>query len=171
MENNILITGYKVKVDDLENLLSITNHLKANNALNLNTCTLQLLNAEAIAGKNHILNATKQAIIAFKRGENIAKDLGLEICLRTTAQRQISKALDIVGLKKGKMNICVVAVNCREKILIELEKIWGKNDDTVLKPDLTNLKKIYGLNDSELKIYGSIEKLMIEKTAMLTLEL
>ncbi len=105
-----------------------------------------------------------------KRGENIANDLGLEICLRASAQRQISKALDVLGIKNGEMNICAVALNCREDIIEELEKILDKRDDNVLKPDENILKGIYKISDAEIDASGSITNVMIEKTTLLILD-
>ncbi|MGZ7069964.1 MAG: KEOPS complex subunit Cgi121, partial [Methanobacterium sp.] len=87
------------------------------------------------------LHATLHAIKAFERNENIANDLGIEICVRASAQRQISKALQILGIKKDEMNICAVAVDCNTDILNELEDILDKRDDEVLNPDQKNSKK------------------------------
>jgi len=171
MENNVQIAGFKFKVDNLDYLLKTSNELSAKYYINPSKMyALQLLNADAIAGYDHILNAVIHAINAFERGENIAKDLGLEICLRASLQRQISKALTIMGLKKGEMNICAVSVNCNEKIIDALEEILGNRDNSVIDPDMDKLKEIYDISETELEIYGSIENLMIEKTAMLILE-
>lgn len=169
---NIKIAGFKAYVDSLDNLLQKTAQLSDKHVLDpSHRHTLQLLNANAIAGYDHILNAALHALNAFQRGENIANDLGLEICLRASLQRQISKALTIVGLKKGDMNICAISINCNEKIMDNLEQILGKRDDNVISPDLDQLKTIYGFSESEMMIYGSIEKLMIERMAMLILEI
>ncbi|MGZ7109679.1 MAG: KEOPS complex subunit Cgi121, partial [Methanobacterium sp.] len=135
-----------------------------------NNCKIQLLNADGIAGYEHILHATLHAIKAFERNENIANDLGIEICVRASAQRQISKALQILGIKKDEMNICAVAVDCNTDILNELEDILDKRDDEVLNPDQKTLKKIYDISDEELETSGSIENIMIEKTSLLILE-
>ncbi|MGZ7117644.1 MAG: KEOPS complex subunit Cgi121, partial [Methanobacterium sp.] len=105
-----------------------------------------------------------------ERNENIANDLGIEICVRASAQRQISKALQILGIKKGEMNICAVAVDCSSNILDELEIILDKRNDEVLDPDQKTLKKIYDISDDELETAGNIENVMIERTSLLILE-
>ena len=120
MEYNIQIAGFSTHVYDVMELMSGVNKISKNADKN---CTIQLLNADGIGGKEHILHATLHAIKAFERNENIANDIGLEICVRASAQRQISKALDILGIKEGEMNICVVAVDCSENIMNYLEKI------------------------------------------------
>ena len=163
MEHNIQIAGFKSNIHDFGKLMNDINKISKK-------CTLQLLNADGIAGYEHILHATTHAIKAFERDENIAKDLGLEICVRASAQRQISKALLILGIKEWEMNICAVAVDCGENIMDELETILDKRDDNVLKPDKTILKEMYNVSDGEIETADSISNVMIERTSLLILE-
>lgn len=163
MEYNIQIAGFRSNITNFKNLMDATNKISKN-------CTVQLLNADGIAGREHILHSTVHAIKAFERNENIAKDLGLEICVRASAQRQISKALSTLGLKEGEMNICAVAVDCSENIMDELGTILDKRNESVLEPDETLLKDIYGISDEEIKTASSISNVMIEKTTLLILE-
>ncbi len=163
MEHNIQIAGFKSNIRDFGNLMNDINKISKN-------CTVQLLNADRIAGNEHIRHATVHAIKAFERNENIAKDLGLEICVRTSAQRQISKALSILGIKEGEMDICAVAVGCSENIMNELGIILDKRDDDVLKPDENLLKKIYDVSDAEIETAKGISNVMVERTTLLILE-
>lgn len=163
MEYNIQIAGFKSNINNFGNLMSDINKISKN-------CTVQLLNADGIAGREHILHATVHAIKAFERNENIAKDLGLEICVRASAQRQISKALSILGIKEGEMDICAVAVDCNENIVDKLGTILDKRDDSVLNPDENLLKKIYSISKGEIKTASGITNVMIEKTSLLILE-
>jgi len=160
---NIQIAGFKHNINDFNDLMNEINQISKN-------CNLQLLNADGIAGSEHLIHATVHAIKAFEREENIAKDLGLEICVRASAQRQISKALDILGVKVGHMNICAVAVGCDEDIINKLGALLDKRDDNVLDPDENTLKKIYNISNYEIETTGSIENVMIEKTSLLILE-
>jgi len=162
-KHDIQIACFKSNVDNFKELIDKISEISKN-------CMVQLLNADRIAGHEHVLHATIHAVKAFERGENIAKDLGLEICVRASAQRQISKALSILGIKEGKMNICAVAVDCSENIMDELEIILGKQDESILKVDETLLKKIYNISDREIETAGSISSVMIEKTTLLILE-
>lgn len=163
MEHNIQIAGFRSNINDFENLMSNINKISKN-------CTVQLLNADGIADREHILHAAVHAVKAFERNENIAKDLGLEICVRASAQRQISKALSILGIKEGEMNICAVAVDCSENVMDELGTILDKRDDSVLNPDENILKDIYDISEGEIKTAGGISNVMIEKTTLLILE-
>jgi len=163
MEYNIQIAGFKSNINDFKKLMCNINKISKK-------CTVQLLNADGVAGREHILHATVHAIKAFERNENIAKDLGLEICVRASAQRQISKALSILGIKEGEMNICAVAVGCKGDIMDELEILLEKRDDSVLNPDEILLKDIYKISEEEIKIASDISDVMMEKTTLLILE-
>ncbi|MEN4007133.1 MAG: KEOPS complex subunit Cgi121 [Methanobacteriaceae archaeon] len=160
---DIQISCFKSSIGNFEELINKISEISKN-------CTLQLIDADGIAGYEHVLHATIHAVKAFERGENIAKDLGLEICVRASAQRQISKALSILGIKEGKMNICAVSVNCNKNIMGELGIILDKQDDSILKVDETLLKEIYNISDREIKAAGSISNVMMERTTLLILE-
>lgn len=168
MEHHIEIAGFRSHVEDVMELMGKINKISEKDASK--TCIIQLLNADGIAGKEHILHATIHALHAFKRDENIANDLGLEICLRASAQRQISKALDILGLKEGEINVCTVLVGCKDDLIDELEIILGKRDDGVLEPNENLLKAIYNISDAEIETAGGISRVMIERTSLLILE-
>ncbi|MDI9624412.1 MAG: KEOPS complex subunit Cgi121 [Methanothermobacter sp.] len=152
----IKILGFKGEIRDINETLTILE----------DDGIIQLMDARAVAGKEHVLHATAHAIKAFKRGENIANDIGLEICLRTAATRQINKALEMVGLKEGPMEICAVLIDS-DKLDI-LSKMF-KRDDSVLEPDKEYLKKLYNLTENEIELVGVTGALM-ERTTLLILE-
>ena len=164
MEHKIQIMGFSSAIDNVAGLLSKINTLSGD------SCIIQLLNADGIAGEEHILHATHQAIEAFKRKDNIANDLGLEICVRASGQRQISKAIKLLGLKKGLNNVCVVTVDCNNEILKEICSIFKKRNDDILKADENCLKDIYQITDGEIETTGDITRVMIERTTVLVLE-
>jgi len=163
-EYNIQIAGFKHEITNFNDLMDKINQLSDN-------CTIQLLNVKGLAGKEHMLHSTVHAINAFKRNENIAKDLGLEICVRASAQRQISQALDFLGIKEGKMDICAITVDCNEDIMDKLKTLLGKREDSALDIDENALKEIYNISNKEIKSAGNIQNVMIEKTTLLILEI
>ena len=129
---------------------------------------IQLMNADAIAGKEHLQQGVIHAINAFERGDNLAKDLGIEILIRTSAQRQISKAFNILGLKEGDMNIAVVLIDCPDYFVDELSKYFIRND-TVLEADESILKDLYDIPEKELKTIH-ITDVLIDKTTRLIVD-
>ena len=163
VNGNVQIAGFRANITNFEDVMEKLKDLNRD-------CVVQLMDADGVAGKQHVMHAVNHAENAFARGENIAKDLGLEICVRISAQRQISRALDVLGIKEGKMNICAVAMGCEANIMEKLEDILGPRDDEVLKPDEEVLKKIYKVSDLEVETAGSILRVLMEKTAILILE-
>jgi KEOPS complex subunit Cgi121 len=161
---NIQIFGFKSEIKDSKRLIKQIGDLVGEG-------TIQLLKAEGVAGGEHVMQAVLQARNAFERGENVAQDLGLEICVRASAQRQISRALQLLGIEEGKIEICAVVLDCDKNILNELEEILGKRDDEVLQPSEKTLREMYEISDQEMETLGGLERVMIERTALLTLEI
>ena len=160
---NIQVAGFKSHIMDFKQIMHDLSKLNSN-------CTIQLMDADGIAGMVHGKHAAIHAIKAFSRNENISKDMGLEICVRISGQRQISRAISMLGIRNGYINVCAVAVGCEGDIMIDLEKLLGKRDDKVLEVDMDKLKSLYSLTDIELKTTGSVSKLLMERTSLLILE-
>ena len=156
---NVQILGFKGTIDSLEETLNLINSIRKDDEI------IQLFNADAIVSKNHIIHGVNQAFLAFDRGENLANDISVEVVLRCSAQRQISKAFKILGLKEGEMDLCAVLINCGD-YTDELSSIFTP-DDSVLIPDEENLKKIYKISDDELSNM-SIEEIIIDRITKLT---
>ena len=162
---NIEILGFKGSIESIPKTLEEIDNIK-------NSCCdvgiIQLMNADAIAGKGHLMQGTIHAMNAFDRDQNLANDLGIEILLRTSAQRQISKAFNILGLKEGKMNIAVVMIDCPDYFIDELSAIFTR-DDSVLEADQSKLMKTYDISQKELKTI-QISDVLIDKTTKLIIE-
>ena len=163
--DNVVILGFSGEIESIPKTLEQIDNIR-------NTCCdvgiIQLMNADAIAGKKHLEQGTIHAINAFKRGENLAKDLGIEILIRTSAQRQISKAFDILGLKEGKMNMAVVLIDCPDYFIDELSKYFQRND-AVLEANESILMDLYDIPQKELKNMH-ITDILIDKTSRLIVD-
>ena len=157
--DNIQILGFKGTINSIGETLDYIDSIKEDGEI------IQLLNADSIVSKNHIIHGVNQALLAFDRGENLANDLSVEIALRCSAQRQISKAFNILGLKEGEMNLCVILINSKDHFE-ELSKILTP-DDSVFDLDESNLIKIYKIRDDEI-INMSLEDIIIDRIAKLT---
>ena len=159
MDLNIL--GLKGQINSVGETLNKINSIKKDSEI------IQLLNADAIAGRRHIEHGVNQAFLAFERGENLANDISVEICLRCSAQRQISKAFDLLGLKEGPMNLCAILIDC-DDYSSQLSSLFNLDDD-VLNPDVNVLKEIYGISDDELEIID-VENILINRISKLTVD-
>lgn len=163
--DNVEILGFTGKIESIPKTLEQVDKIK-------DSCCdvgiIQLMNADAIAGKEHLMQGTIHAINAFKRGENLANDLGIEILLRTSGQRQISKAFNILGLKEDEMNIAVVMIDCPDYFVDELSDIFVRND-AVLEADESILRDLYDIPEKELKTI-CITDVLIDKTSKLIVD-
>jgi KEOPS complex subunit Cgi121 len=159
--DNIQILGFTACIDSVGGTLDRVNSIKRDDEI------IQLLNADSIASPNHIIHGVNQAFLAFERGENLAKDISVEIVLRCSAQRQISKAFDLLGLKEGQMNLCAVLIDC-DDYSGELSDIFTR-DDSVLEADSSRLMEIYNIGDVEIENM-SIEEVIIDRITKLTVD-
>lgn len=159
--DNLQILGFRATINSVEETLNLINSFKKDDEI------IQLLNADSIVSKNHIIHGVNQAFLAFERGENLAKDISVEIALRCSAQRQISKAFKILGLKEGEMNLCAILINS-EDYTSQLSSIFTL-DENVFTPDFENLSKIYKISDDELKSM-SMEDVIIDRITKLTVD-
>ena len=81
--DNIQILGFRATIDSVGETLDLIDGFKKDGEI------IQLLNADAVVSRNHIIHGVNQAFLAFDRGENLAKDISVEIVLRCSACRQI----------------------------------------------------------------------------------
>ena len=158
---NLQILGLKGNIDSVGDTLDYINSIKKDSEV------IQLLNADAVAGRRHIEHGVNQAFLAFERGENLANDLSVEICLRCSAQRQISKAFNLLGLKEGEMNLCAVLIDC-DDYASQLSSRFSL-DNGVLLPDVDKLKEIYDISEAELEIVD-VEDILIDRISRLAVE-
>ena len=159
--DNIKILGFRANIDSVGDTLDRINSIKRDGEI------IQLLNEDSIVSKNHIIHGVNQAFLAFERGENLAKDISVEIVLRCSAQRQISKAFNLLGLQEGEMNLCAVLI-IFDDYSDELSGLFTL-DETVLTPDTENLIKIYNIGEVELENM-SVEEIIIDRITKLAVD-
>ena len=159
--DNIKIIGFKANIDSIDDTLKLINDIKKDDEI------IQIFNADAIVSVNHIIHGVNQAFLSFERGVNLANDISVEIVLRCSAQRQISKAFDILGLKEGPMNLCAVLIDC-DDYTDDLSSIF-ELDEGVLIPDTEKLKDIYSISDDELGIID-VEDILIDRISKLVVD-
>ena len=159
--DNIQILGFKATINSVGETLDQIDGIKKDGEI------IQLLNADAIAGRNHIVHAVYQSFLSFKRGENLAKDISVEIVVRCSAQRQISKAFNILGLKEGEMNLCAVLIDCDDYTDV-LSSLFTF-DESVLMPNDEKLMQIYNIGDEETEKL-SVEEIIIDRITKLTVD-
>ena len=156
----IQIREGKVSIDNVEEFLQKLKKVGMENNL-----TLQALDADKIAGKEHIMFAVEKAINSFKTGTNIANDLSKEIMLYTAGTRQINKAVKL-GIHKGENNIVLVAVG--EAQLSGFDEIRLASVLAYRGSKKEALIKIFGITNEELEAVGEkkLPELVLERVAL-----
>jgi len=159
-------------------------------------CIYLVVDAESIVSIKHLICSIYFAIKAFKQKNNIANTLNSEILLYLSGHRQISKAINKVGLSSSTKAIIFIKLikgdtiqhpnlrfnfgnflkqNCIEydNLKVDINDLATYNEKAIMKN--------YGLNEKMIKLLVSdsdeeysykkiIEKLVIEKSALLNLE-
>jgi KEOPS complex subunit Cgi121 len=159
--DNIQILGFRADIKSVADTLDKVNSIKKDDEI------IQLLNADSIVSKNHIIHGVNQAFLAFERGENLANDISVEIVLRCSAQRQISKAFKMLGLKEGNMNLCAILINSND-YTEELSSLFTLDEDA-LTANENKLIELYDISGSELETM-SVEDIIIDRITKLAVD-
>lgn len=139
--------------------------------------TSQVFDASRIAGKTHLAHAAKLALTAQFTRRNFTSSLGLELMCWAAGVRQITQALERVGLREGSTQVAILtlgksceAVNRAQTDIFS--ELGIKRDQRVLEltPEKTrSLVDVFSISEEELKL-APIEKLVLERIALLSLE-
>ncbi|AKB85897.1 KEOPS complex Cgi121-like subunit [Methanococcoides methylutens MM1] len=70
---------------------------------------IQGVNADKVAGREHVDSAIIKAMRSMDNGTNVANDLGVEIMRYASGKRQIGEAFSI-GLTEGRMNVLFIVI-------------------------------------------------------------
>jgi tRNA threonylcarbamoyladenosine modification (KEOPS) complex Cgi121 subunit len=137
-------------------------YLKANRKVEGQKVWIQFFNADLIATKEHLYFAVLNALTAFKSGTNLSKSLAMETMLYASSQRQIQKAIQVIGVKPETTELAVVIIGeTPESVKAALKEVsaflHSKPDDSVL--DLTSKKT------AKIKEAFEISPAMIESIA------
>ena len=170
------ITGFRrVRIESTAELADATRHVKEDNTL------IQFLNAELVATWEHLYFALLNAVVSFENSCNISKSLGVEVMLYASTQNQITKAIDLVGVKNGCVDLAVVLVGSNEKsvetTMSTVKERLGKDpDESVLELSRNKTQKIreaFEISESEIGATNSdsaekaVVNLIIERMALL----
>ena len=163
-EKQITIHTYQDNiVDNIPELLGKINEITQQKP----DSTIQLLDTQYICGSKHLKQAIAEATVAFKNNTNFAKDLGLEICVRTSAQKQIKDAIKLLGIKTSG-NITVIYINTSDDQIKQVEEILNTKNDTLIdKYDVNAIKKAYKIDCED---DNNILDMLNEKIAMLVIK-
>ena len=157
-----------INVEETQRFLDVVNKVSMDSG-----AIIQAINAENIAGREHVDYAVKKAIKSFENGKNIAKDLGLEILLYISARRHIQKALTM-GVREGTINALFVVIGGElevKKASVALNKL------IVVRPEVmdyteskrSHIMEAFDITHIEVDAAGGPEKipmLVLERVAL-----
>jgi len=175
------ITGFRnVKIEDAEEFLKAIRKEKQQNT------AVQFFNAELVATWQHLYFAALNALTAFRNKGNISKNVAMEVMLYASAQRQIRKAIELVGVKCDSANMAVVIVgetpDSVQTVLHTVSKCIGaKPDETALelsKGKIRSIRRAFDISERELEtvmkknnLEQALVNLVVERMALLSTQL
>lgn len=162
----IAVAGFKnVKIGDINGFLDQVRK-------KVKEAHVQFLDAKLIAGQQHLYFAALNALKAFEKERNISSNLAIEALLYASAQRQISRALKMLGVKRDSSQIAVLIIAETKQEMDDClntvsRLISGKRNDSVL--ELTEeksegIKKLFSISD--LEIEAKLRRKGLEKEAL-----
>jgi len=165
----IAIAGFRgVQIKDLDNLINAVRG-------RVKDACVQFFDADLIAGQEHLFFAALNALRAFESKTNISDSLAVETLLFASAQRQIRKAVELLGIKPDSPRIAVlILAETQQKVAETLKTVSeltsGERDDGVLKLNeekFEAIKSLFHITDSELET--KLKKEGLEKEALVDL--
>jgi tRNA threonylcarbamoyladenosine modification (KEOPS) complex Cgi121 subunit len=170
-ENNVEVIG----ITELHN----SNHLKQDELIQLakslssGSLAVQLLNGLLIADETHLLSAVQNAINAKRGDYMLSRSLDVEIIVFASAQRQIGRALDELGVYDGLDEIAAVVVGPDTSVVEDtIRDLTGKIGNEVIpafaatNERIERIKDHYQINDKEIRAISDSDKIESQLAAL-----
>lgn len=157
-------------IDDLDTFLGRVNDIAADHGV-----TVQAFDARYVVGRNHLERAVELADRAIARGENVARDRGVEILLYAAGRRQIDEALTM-GVSEGRTPVVVVVSDDAGDESAEATAAGGVAElldpaSTLGDPDADRVRAFFDVTEAELAATdGDLTDLVAERVALLDVE-
>ncbi len=147
---------------------------------------VQFFDADLVATWQHLYFAVLNALMAFRSGRNISKSVAVEVVLFASAQRQIKKAIDHIGVKCSSVNVAAVIISAdvdsAKTGLAAVTKCLGvEPDDSVLElseAKVQRIKRAFKISETELEASTAkkdasqtLVDLVVENVALLSTQL
>ena len=132
---------------------------------------VQLVRADMVFDPLHLVVAAELARRSFEQGRNRSDDLGMELLLYCAAERQISVALERVGVTDHTEDIAIVIIG--EAPDEELLSSLGlERNDEVLSYRPQQSYSTFGISEEEVEAVGEdrVPDLVLEKMALSELD-
>jgi KEOPS complex subunit Cgi121 len=137
--------------------------------------TVQAFDARYVVGREHLERAVELADRAFARGENVARERGVEILLYAAGRRQIDDAL-AMGVSEGRTPVAVVVSDAAGDETAEAaaaDAVADRLDPaaTLDAVDAERVRAFFDVTEAELDATdGDLSDLVAERVALLDVE-
>ena len=147
---------------------------------------VQFFDAELVATWQHLHFAVLNALLAFKNERNISKSVAMETMLYASAQRQIRRAIDLMGVKCDSANVAVIIIgespdSVKAVLSVVSKRVGAEPDEAVLelsRKKAQRIREAFGIAEKELEAVmeknnadQALVKLVIERMALLSTRL
>jgi len=153
-------------IDDVDDFLSRLGQVADDHGV-----TIQAFDARYVVGRGHLERAVELADRAIARGENVARDRGVEIMLYAAGRRQIDDALTM-GVGEGRTPLAVVVSGeGDEDAAAATVEGWLDPVSTLDDTDAERVRAFFDVTDAELGVAdGDLADLVAERVALLDVE-
>jgi len=166
----VAIAGFKnAKIGDVNQFFStVRSKLQ-------NIDAIQFFDAKLIATWQHLYFAAVNALTAFVNKTNISNNLAMETLLYASAQRQIKKATESMGIKPKTPDIAALVLaksedSAEDALKLVQKLISAQRDDTALEIDrgkFVGIKRFFDISDVEF--VAKLKRKGFEKEALVDL--
>ena len=180
-EKYVETTGFRnVKIEATAEFLNAIRKEQQQNT------AVQFFNAGLVASWQHLYFAVLNALTAFKSKRNISKSVAIEVMLYASAQRQIRKAIELLGVKRDSANVAVVIAgenpsSIKAALSAVSKSLSAEPDETVLelpKEKVRSIRRAFGITEKELEAVmekndaeQALVNLVIERMALLSTQI
>ena len=171
LDNKDMVVG----IAELHN----SNNLKQEELIQLATSmsneilTVQLLNGQLIASEIHLLSATQNAIKAQQGDYMISRSLDVEVIVFASAQRQIGRSLQALGVYDGLEELALVVIGSDssqvEHSIKELAEVIGTEvipPFAVSEDRIERVKQHFQISDKEINALSDSDTLQSKLDAV-----
>ncbi len=171
-ERWVAISGGNLRIEDIEEIIGKVNEIDES----FGTIS-QLFDAPRIAGREHILHASKLALEALENDRAFADSPSIELTCWVAGLRQINKSLDRVGINSSSEGVVLVSIGKNKSdVRNSLEKIGeymgleeNMNVLEITDEKMESLKEVFSISGNRLDV-SSLREIILEKVALLSLE-
>jgi len=168
-EYTMKIVGCTGCIDDVNDFMTHVNQFAEKK-----TIEIQLFDASMIFGSIHLKSAFVHALRAFQREEMATHSLGMELLFYASGERQITRAIQKMGIKQGETTIIICFLfpkNFHNNIDTIIDNFLThfdlKQKESVIEPDKTMISR-FGISNNAISSvkHDQLFQLVLEKIAL-----